>query len=394
MFSKRVTNMSPSATSMLIGKIKEKRAAGEDIIAFSAGEPDFQTPQPVVDACIEAIKNGKTKYEGVAGIMPLRKAVCDKLRRDNGLEYKPEQICIATGAKQALFNTIMALADEGDEVIIPFPCWVSYVEMVKLAGAEPVLVETNPDFSLNIEKIRRAVTTKTKLIIINTPNNPTGAVYSAESLKALAEIAISNDFFIISDEVYEKLVYGKSRHVSIASVLPEAYGRTIIINGMSKAFSMTGWRIGYAAGPEKIISAVTGLQSHQTSNSTSFVQYAAIAALTDCDEAVESMRKAFGERRDYMCERINSLPGVSCAQPEGAFYVMPDMSSYIGKKKDTWVIGSTSDLCNYLLEEAGVAVVPGEAFYMPHTIRIAYSTSMEKIAEGMDRMEAALAALK
>lgn len=394
MFSKRVTNMSPSATSMLIGKIKEKRAAGEDIIAFSAGEPDFQTPQPVVDACIEAIKNGKTKYEGVAGIMPLRKAVCDKLRRDNGLEYKPEQICIATGAKQALFNTIMALADEGDEVIIPFPCWVSYVEMVKLAGAEPVLVETNPDFSLNIEKIRRAVTTKTKLIIINTPNNPTGAVYSAESLKALAEIAISNDFFIISDEVYEKLVYGKSRHVSIASVLPEAYGRTIIINGMSKAFSMTGWRIGYAAGPEKIISAVTGLQSHQTSNSTSFVQYAAIAALTDCDEAVESMRKAFGERRDYMCERINALPGVSCAQPEGAFYVMPDMSSYIGKKKDTWVIGSTSDLCNYLLEEAGVAVVPGEAFYMPHTIRIAYSTSMEKIAEGMDRMEAALAALK
>lgn len=389
MLSKRILAMTPSATSMLMGRISELRAAGEDIISMNAGEPDFPTPRPIRDECINALTHGRTKYEGVGGIAPLREAVCSKLAKDNGLDYSPDQICISTGAKQALYNAVMALCDPGDEVIIPTPCWVSYVEIVKLAGGTPVTVATNSDYSLNTDNIAAAVTDKTKIVIINTPNNPTGAVYTEEALRALAGLAEKHDFYIISDEVYEKLVYGKP-HVSIASISREAYGRTVIINGFSKAFSMTGWRIGYSAASGELTKAMTGLQSHCTSNSTSFVQYAAVKALESCDDDVESMRRAFRERRDYLYGRLNAIDGVTCSLPDGAFYIMPDFSAYMGKSCGNRTIENSADLCDYLLDSAKLALVPGDAFFMPDTIRFAYSNSMENLKEGADRLEAAL----
>ncbi len=394
MFSRRIRQMTPSATSSLVGKIAELRASGADIISFSAGEPDFPTPTKVVEACCLALWDGKTKYEGVGGILPLRQAICEKLLEDNGLSYGPDQICVSTGAKQALYNAVMALCDEGDEVIIPTPCWVSYVEIVKLAGGVPVLVSTNEDFSLNIGNIVAAMTDRTKLLIINTPNNPTGAVYPQETLDALGEIVTGRDTYVISDEVYEKLVYGGKRHVSIAARSPELYRRTVVINGFSKAFSMTGWRIGYSAASVELTKAMTGLQSHVSSNSTSFVQWAAIEALNSCAGEVEAMRRAFEERRDYMWSRLSSMPGISCLRPDGAFYLMPDVSRYIGSHSPKGEIQSSQDLCTYLLEDAKIAAVPGEAFCRPNTLRFAYSTSMENIQTGMDRMERALAQLR
>ncbi len=392
--SERITQMTPSATSMLVGKIAEKRAAGADIISFNAGEPDFPTPQPIVDACCKALRDGKTRYENVGGILPLRQAICEKLMQDNGLRYEPSQICVSTGAKQALFNAVMALCGSGDEVIIPTPCWVSYVEMVKLAGGVPVLVKTNPDYSLNVDNIAQTITGRTKLVLINTPNNPTGAVYSADALRQLGQLAVEKDLFVISDEVYEKLVYGQSRHVSIASLDPAFYSRTVVINGMSKAYSMTGWRIGYSAASAELTKAMTGFQSHVSSNSTSFVQWASIAALQECADAVETMRQEFERRRDYMLDRMAHIPGVHCQKPDGAFYLMPDVSTYIGKRFGDQVIDSSGKLCEFLLEQGGLAVVPGDAFFMPNTIRFAYSTSLELIKEGMDRLERALALLK
>lgn len=394
MTSNRIQQMTPSATSMLIGKIAEKRAAGADIISFNAGEPDFPTPTSIVESCLLAIKDGRTKYENVSGILPLRKAICEKLQRDNGVAYEPTQICVSTGAKQALYNAVMALCNEGDEVILPVPCWVSYVEIVKLAGGIPVQVPTNDDFSLNLEAIEHAITQKTKLIIINSPNNPTGAVYNHASLEGLGKIVVANDLYVISDEVYEKLVYGDSRHVSIAALSPALYERTVIINGFSKAYSMTGWRIGYSAASVALTKAMAGLQSHMSSNSTSFVQWASLTALGSCENEVEAMRVEFAKRRDYMWTRMQSIPGLSCLCPDGAFYLMPNISYYIGKAHDGKSIENASDLCEFLLEYGGVAVVPGEAFYFPHTIRFAYSTSMEKIGEGMNRIERALALLK
>lgn len=392
--SNRIRNITPSATSSMIAAIAEKKKSGADIIGFNAGEPDFDTPQAVVDACVDAMKEGRTKYETVSGIEALRKAICEKLKRDNGLDYEPKQIVVSTGAKQALYNALMAIVGDGDEVIVPTPCWVSYVEIIKLAGGVPVLVETNEDYSINVEKIAEAVTEKTKALVINTPNNPTGAVYGEETLTELAKLAEENDFYIVSDEVYEKLIYGDAGHVSIASVSDDAKERTIIINGFSKAFSMTGWRIGYSASSLEISSAITSFQGHVSSNSTSFVQYAAVKALEECDDEVEAMRAEFAKRRDYMYERLNAMEGVKCEKPDGAFYLMPDISSYFGKKYDGGVINDSSDFCRYLLDEAGVAIVPGDAFYMPGTVRFAYSTSAEEIKEGMDRMEKALAGLR
>lgn len=392
--SERMTQMTPSATSMLVGKIAEKRAAGADIISFNAGEPDFLTPQPVVDACCKALRDGKTRYENVGGVLPLRQAICEKLAQDNGLHYESNQICVSTGAKQALFNAVMALCGSGDEVIIPTPCWVSYVEMVKLAGGVPVLVKTNPNYSLSVDNIAQAITGRTKLVLINTPNNPTGAVYSADALRQLGQLTVEKDLFVISDEVYEKLVYGQSRHVSIASLDLAFYPRTVVINGMSKAYSMTGWRIGYSAASAELTKAMTGFQSHVSSNSTSFVQWASIAALHECADAVETMRQEFERRRDYMLERMAHIPGVHCQKPDGAFYLMPDVSAYIGKCFGDQVIDNSGKLCEFLLEQGGLAVVPGDAFFMPNTIRFAYSTSLELIKEGMDRLEHALALLK
>ena len=390
MVSERIKNMTPSATSTLGGKIAEMKTAGIDIAAFNLGEPDFPTPDKVVKACTKAMEEGKTKYIAIGGILQLREAITRKLKKDNNLSYTANQICVSTGAKQAVFNAVMAVCNPGDEIIIPTPCWVSYVEMAKLAGAVPVLVPTDDKFHLIIEEIEKAITDKTKAIIINTPNNPTGAVYSEESLKELAALAIKNDFYVIADEVYEKLVYNDVKHVSIASLSEEMYKRTIVINGLSKSYSMTGWRVGYAAGPEDIIKGMTSLQGHVTTSSTTFIQWASIDALEKCEEEVENMRKEFLKRRDFMYERLNKIPGMQCPKPEGAFYLMPDVTYYFGKSYKDWKIESAADLCNYLLEEARVAVVPGNAFEAPKTIRFAYSVSIETIAAGMDRMEEAL----
>ena len=390
MLSKRIANITPSATHAMTARIAEKRAAGEDIITFSIGEPDSPTPQPIVDACKQALREGKTKYTSTNGIAALREAICEKLKKDNGLVYTPAQICVSSGAKQALSNAVFALCDEGDEVLIPAPCYVSYVEIVKLAGGVPVLVPTNDDFSLNAENFRRAITSRTKLILLNSPNNPTGAVYSRASLEALGEIAEEKDLYVISDEVYEKLVYDGAEHVSIASVSGAMYERTVVVNGFSKAFAMTGWRLGYTASNLAISKACNAFQGHMTSCPVSFVQYAALNAFTDCDDAVEEMRRAFEQRRDYMHARLNAMPGIRCRKPQGAFYLMPDVRAYLGRSCESRTIGTAEDLCNYLLDEAGVAAVFGEAFCMPGTVRFAYANSMENIRLGMDRMETAL----
>ncbi len=393
MLAKRIKNMTPSATSELLGKVAEMRAQGEDIIAFSAGEPDLQTPQEIIDACKKALEEGKTKYTGIAGILELRKAICEKLKRDNGVSYAPEQICVSTGAKQALYNAVMAICDAGDEIIIPTPCWVSYVEMVKLAQGVPVLASTKADYSLDIEAIKERITPKTKAIIINTPNNPTGACYDEASLRALAELAVKHDFYVIADEIYEKLVYDGNRHISIASFSEEIYERTIIINGFSKSHSMTGWRIGYSAAPKSLAKGISSLQGHISSNSTTFVQWAAVEALHSCDASVEQMRKVFLERRDYLYEKLCALPEITCVKPGGAFYLMPDVSGYFGKKDGEREIKDSADFCQYILEKAKVAVVPGSAFGMPQTVRFAYTESMERIEEGVKRFAEALKAL-
>ena len=394
MLSKRIASITPSATHAMTARIAEKRAAGESIITFSIGEPDFLTPRPIVEACELALREGKTKYTSSNGIAALREAVCEKLRKDNGLRYSPAQICISSGAKQALSNAVYALCDEGDEVLIPTPCYVSYVEIVKLAGGVPVLVPTNDDFSLNTENFRKAVTPRTKLILLNSPNNPTGAVYSRMSLEELARIVEENDLYVISDEIYEKLVYDGVKVTSIASVSDAMYERTVVVNGFSKAYSMTGWRLGYTASNLIVSKACNAFQGHMTSCPVSFVQYAALKALTDCDTAVEEMRRAFEMRRDYMYTRLNTMPGIRCQKPQGAFYLMPDVRAYLGRSDGERKIETAEELCNYLLDEAGVAAVFGEAFCMPGTIRFAYANSMENIRLGMDRMETALTNLK
>lgn len=393
MISKIVGNVTPSATCELEGLIGSMKKEGINVVALNIGEPDFKTPEPICDACKDALDARKTTYVATAGIPELRQAICAKLQRDNGLTYTPEQICVSTGAKQALFNAVMAVANPGDEVIIPTPGWVSYVEMVKLVGGVPVCVPCTPDLQLDLNAIRQAVTEKTAAIIINSPNNPTGAVYSMESLRAVAQLAVEKDLYIIADEIYEKLIYGDARHVSIASLSPEIYQRTIVINGMSKAYRMTGWRIGYSAAPLDLAKGISALQSHVTSNSTTFVQWAALEALEHGEEGVKQMVSEFVARRDYAYERACQLPHVTCTKPDGAFYLMPDVSWYYGKTDGTHVISDSFAMSEYLLQQYHVAVVPGGAFMAPGAIRIAYTNSMSEIQRGFDRIAQALAAL-
>ncbi len=394
MISQRIMNVTPSATSMLGGKISEMKAAGLDIASFNLGEPDFQTPKKIMDSCAEAMYSGETKYIAVGGILGLRKAICEKLEKENHVLYSPDEICVSTGAKQTLYNAVMTLVNPGDEVIIPTPCWVSYVEMVKLAGGKSVFVKTKDDFQLDMKAIEKAVSPRTKAVIINTPNNPTGAVYSKDALLRLSELALKNDFYVISDEVYEKLIYDGAEHVSIASLSKEMKERTVTVNGFSKAYSMTGWRLGYVAAPLDITKGMISLQSHTTTNSTTFVQYAGITALKECRDDVETMRGEFAKRREYMYSRIAALPFIKCPKPGGAFYLMPDVSTYYWKKTaNERLIKNSFDFCSYMLEEAHVAIVPGAAFEMPNCVRFAYSVSMDTIEKGMDRFEKALVRL-
>lgn len=382
--------MTPSATVVLEGIVSDLKAAGVDVVSLNAGEPDFNTPQHIMDSCVKAINEGKTKYISVSGIMPLREAICEKLKKDNNVEYTPNQIVCSTGAKQALYNAVLAVCAPGDEVIVPTPCWVSYVEMIKLAEGVPVTVETKDDFHLDIDAIESAITPKTKAIIINTPNNPTGAVYSEDELRKLGELAVKHNFYVISDEVYEKLVYDNNKHICIASFSDEIREKSIIVNGFSKAYAMTGWRLGYSVATKAITNAISAIQGHTTSNGTTFVQWAAIDALKGPQDTIDYMRQQFDKRRVYLYERLCNMEGISCNKAEGAFYLMPDVSNFYGKKFNGKEMKNSVDIAQYLLDEAHVATVPGEAFLAPNSIRIAYSNSLENIKKGMDSMESFL----
>lgn len=397
MFSERANSVTPSATVELNAKVAQLIQDGIDVIKLNIGEPDFNTPDNIKQAAKDAIDNNFTRYTAVPGIPALRQAIAEKLKNDNGLTYQPNEICVGTGAKQALFEAALVLAQAGDEIILPTPCWVSYEDISKITGATPVLVETKKTekdrFHLDLDAIERAVSPNTKAIIINTPNNPAGVVYHHEELAQLAELAIKHDFWIISDEVYEKLLYNDARHVSIASVSPEAWARTVTINGCSKTYAMTGWRVGYAAAPQTFIKKMQGLQSHITSGINAISQKAAVAAISGPQDSVEEMRKHFAARREMMFEKLNRIPGVYCANAEGAFYLLPDISSYFGCKWAGGTIKDSHDMAAYLLDAAKIAVVPGDSFRAPGCVRLSYSNSMERLQEGMARMEKALGAL-
>ena len=386
--SKRVLNMSPSPTMAITSKAKEMRAKGIDVIGFGAGEPDFDTPEHIKEAAKRAIDEGFTKYTPPAGIPELRKAVAEKLKDENGIDYDVSQIVITDGAKQALFSLVLSVIEEGDEVIIPAPYWVTYPEQVKFAGGKPVFVETREEneFSLTLENIEPAVTERTKLLILCTPNNPTGSVIDREELKRIGEFCAERGILIASDECYEKLTYDGFKHTSIASISEEIKSITITINALSKAFSMTGWRVGYAAGPEEIISSMIKINSQSISNVNSIAQKAAVAALTGSQDFLKEWLKAFDERRRYMVEKLNEIPMVKCLLPKGAFYAFPNVKGLIEKSE----LKDDFQLADYLLEKAKIAVVPGSAFGMSGYLRLSYATSMENIAEGLKRFKEAV----
>ncbi|MEW5762174.1 MAG: pyridoxal phosphate-dependent aminotransferase [Bacillota bacterium] len=390
--SERARAISPSPTLAIDARAKEMKANGVRVINFGAGEPDFDTPRHIKEAAVAALAAGMTRYTPVGGIRELKEAISAKFLNDNGLTYSAEEIVVSVGAKHSLYNAIQVLCDVGDEVLIPSPYWVSYVEQVKLAGAVPKLVRASLEngFKLLPDELRAAIGPRTRVLILNTPCNPTGAVYGREELEALAEVALAAGLVIISDEIYEKLVYEGNRHVSIASLAPEVKERTVVINGVSKAYAMTGWRIGYLGAPRDVARAITRLQSHSTSNPTSIAQAAALAALTGPQEPVREMVAAFARRRAYILERLRALPGVACPTPEGAFYVFPNFSAYWGGAYRGRPVNSGTDLAQLLLEEAQVAVVPGVAFGDDNCLRLSYATSRETIGEGLDRIAAVL----
>lgn len=387
--SKKAMSIKPSVTLEITAKANDMKSKGIDVIGFGAGEPDFNTPKNIQEAGIKAIESGNTRYTSTPGIMELKKAACEKFKRDNNLDYRPSNILVSSGAKHSLYNALSAILNPGDEVIVPNPFWVSYPQLVKLADGIPVTVETSEenDFKYKLEDLEKALTEKTKAIFINTPSNPTGTVYSREELEAIADWAVKNEIFVISDEIYEKLIYDNEKHVSIASFNDKIKDLTIVINGMSKAYAMTGWRIGIAAAHEDLIKVMTNVQSHTTSNASSISQYASVEGLSGDQSAIEEMKKHFVERRNYMVDKINSIEGLSCRKPKGAFYVMANIAELKGKEVNGHKINSSVDLANLLLDEAKVAVVPGLAFGSDDYIRLSYATSMENIKEGLDRIE-------
>lgn len=389
MLTKRINNLAPSKTMYFTAKAKELKKRGVSVMDFSVGEPDFRTPENICLAAKAAIDAGYTRYTAVNGIPELREAIAEKLQKENNVIYSPDLICAGTGAKQPLFNAVFAICEPGDEVIIPIPGWVSYEEMVKLAGAQPIFVEcpAEDDFELDLQAIEKAVHENTKAIIINTPNNPTGAVYRKETLQKLGELAVKYNFYIIADEVYEKLIYGEAEHVSIASLSEEIKNKTVLINGFSKSYAMTGWRIGYVAANEEVIAAVKGIQSHTTSSGNSITQYAATEAYRGSQESVKRMREAFLERREYLVKRINEMPYVRCNSAPGAFYLMLDISKVKGMKYEGMLIDSSRTLAELLLTEAHIAMIAGEAFHADNYMRICYAASMEDLQEGMRRLE-------
>jgi aspartate aminotransferase len=395
MLADRMKTLAPSPTLAMQAKAKAMRAQGIDVISFGAGEPDFDTPARIKAAAVRALEKGQTKYTEVGGVPELRAAVCHKLRRDIGLDYAPDEVTVSCGAKHTLFNIFMALLNPGDEVLVPSPYWVSYPEQVRLLGATPVAVLTpeSTGFDLEPGALRRAVTPRTKMIILDSPGNPTGAVFSAQALAAVAELAVERDLWVVSDECYEALTY-EGRHVSIASLSRDVKARTLVVNTCSKAYAMTGWRIGYAAGPKPVIKAMTDAQSQVTSNPTSIAQWAAVEALSGPQDEVAKMVGEFDRRRRVIIPALNAIPGVSCVMPKGAFYAFPNVSGLFGKRAKSGVLRGSGDVCAFLLDEARIATVAGVDFGSDQHIRLSYATGLENIKEGMSRMAAAVASLQ
>lgn len=391
----RVSRITPSPTLAMTATAKAMAAQGIDVVDFSSGEPDFDTPEPVKAAAEAAIRAGFTKYTPSSGIDELRQAIADKLLAEQGLRYEKAQILVSCGAKHSLYNVAEALLEAGDEIIIPTPYWVSYADQALLNDASPVLLPTKEDegYAINPDELQKLVTPRTKAIIVNSPCNPTGATYDKRTLEAIATIAVKHNLLIISDEIYEKVLYDGATHISIATLGPEVAERTVIINGVSKAYAMTGWRIGYAAGPKPLLTAMANIQSQSTSNPCSISQKAAVAALKLGGPFTEMMVVEFDRRRKVMVERLNAIPGVSCRMPGGAFYAFPNIGGVLGRTGPNGPVASPQALANYLLKEAHVAVVPGEPFGSQHHIRLSYATSMDTITKGLDRIAAAFGKL-
>jgi aspartate aminotransferase len=395
LLSKRIRDIKPSATLALNAKALSMRAAGIDVVNFGVGEPDFDTPKHIRDEAIRAIEEGFTRYTAVGGIPELKAAIVDKFRRDNDLTYEPDEVMVSCGGKHVLYNLAQAFLDPGDEVIIPAPYWVSYPPIVMLAGGSPVIVRTGEadDFKLSPGSLEKAITPRTKMLILNSPSNPTGSVYSESELKALTEVILKYDIWVISDEIYEKLIFEDIGFCSIAQVSDEMKSKTFVVNGLSKTYAMTGWRIGYVAGPREIIGGMVKIQGQSTSNPNSIAQKAAIAALTGPQDAVQAMIEAFDHRRRHLIERLDAITGVRCNAPAGAFYAFPNFSHYFHSERDGKTIKDSTDLCEYLLNEARVALVPGIAFGDDDFIRFSYATDIDRINEGLNRIEDALGRL-
>ncbi|NQT02375.1 MAG: pyridoxal phosphate-dependent aminotransferase [Planctomycetes bacterium] len=388
--SKRAQEVPPSATIAVTTRALELKAEGVDVVGFGAGAPDFDTPEYIKEAAIEALKAGKTKYTAAAGIIELRTAIADKLKKENGLEYSPEQVIVNMGGKHSLYEAMQAVLDPGDEVILGTPYWVTYPEAIKLAGAVTKVIQTDKEnsYKMTPSQLAEAITPKTAMVLINSPNNPGGFTYTPEELKAIAEVLEGTNVMVLSDEIYEKLIYGDTRFVSFASLSEDAYNRTLTLNGFSKTFSMTGWRLGYTAGPLEVIKAMGRLQSHMTSNAVTFGQYAAIAALGEpAERAIESMRVEFERRGKYMVERLNGIEGVECPESTGAFYCFPDVSGHYGRNINGTQINGSMDFAKALLEQTNVALVPGLPFGCDNNVRLSFACSLEQITKGLNRLE-------
>ncbi|HWR40677.1 MAG TPA: pyridoxal phosphate-dependent aminotransferase [Patescibacteria group bacterium] len=393
--SERVTSMDANIGAEFRSQMEAFKRAGRPVIALNIGEPDFKTPDHICRAAIQAIEDGFTKYTSIEGIYELREAICHKLQKENHLAYTPDDIIVSTGAKQVLANALLAICNAGDEVLIPTPCWGSYPEMVKLAGATPIFVNTvaEDQVALSVEKIRREISPRTKALLLTNPHNPTGAVYSREVLRAIGNLAVECDFFILSDEIYEYLTY-ENEFVSIASIDSRIQEKTLTINGLSKAFAMTGWRVGYAAGPKPVIDGMRLIQSYTTSNMNSISQKAAISAILGSKESVHLMVQEFNRRRQFVLKRLQDIHGLHCISPQGAFYILVNVAAFFGTHYHDYHIVDANDLVMYLLNEANILLTPGAVFQAPNYVRISYSNSMANLELAMDKLENALMALK
>ncbi len=386
--SKRAQAVPASATMAVTSRAKELKAQGLDVISFGAGEPDFDTPQYIKDAAINAINAGKTGYTATPGIIELRKAISAKFKKENALDYTPEQIIVNIGAKHSIYESMQAVLDPGDEVLLPRPYWVTYPEAIKLTGAVAKVVETDAanGYKITPQQLKDAITDKTVMLLLNSPNNPGGFTYSPDELAAIAKVLKGTDIMVLSDEIYERLVYGDTKFVSFASLSEDAYNRTLTVNGFSKAFAMTGWRLGYTAGPIDAIKAMGRLQSHMTQNAVAFAQEAGVAAFNDSDNIVESMRGQFEKRGAHMVKRLNAIDGIVCPEPTGAFYCFPDVSAHFGKTIGDAEIKGSMDFAKALLEQANVALVPGQPFGCDKNVRLSFACSLEQIDKGIDRL--------